>query len=182
MRRAGAPASVSIVKARDSASTWSSLRPNGKSRSSSRKAWFQPARTMAKLRASTCDATGAARVVLAPVSRRGRYAIAGKATGEVGGLVLAGLSRVFRQADADGSAIDACGFRNGSFDFMWRAAHVHHIQHNETTGCVTRHLHTDGPVRIVAAGCRGRGKIPGTHDHAIGARRRTHRGHRCNQS
>ena len=175
MRRAGAPASVSIVKARDSASTWSSLRPNGKSRSSSRKAWFHPARTMAKLRASTCDATGAARVVFAPVSRRDRYAIAGKAIGEVLGLVFAGLSRVFRQADADGSAVDACGFRNGSLDLVWRAAHVHHIKHNETARLITRQLHTCRPVRIVAAGCRGRGKIPGTHDHAIGARSGTHR-------
>ena len=32
---------------------------------------------------------------------RGRYAIAGKAAGEIGGLVLAGLSRVFRQTDGD---------------------------------------------------------------------------------
>jgi hypothetical protein len=34
------------------------------------------------------------------------------------------------------------------------------------------HLHTCCPVRIVTAGCRGSGKIPGTHDHAIGACRR----------
>ena len=57
------------VNARDSASTWSSFRPYGKSRNSSRKAWFQLARTIATLPASTWDATGAARVSFEPVSR-----------------------------------------------------------------------------------------------------------------
>src|SRR5579872_1302886 len=64
-----AGACVSIAQARDSASTWSSLAPPGKPRSSSMKAWFQSPRSNAMRPSATAAAAGAARVSLLPLSR-----------------------------------------------------------------------------------------------------------------
>jgi hypothetical protein len=33
---------------------------------------------------------------------------------------------------------------------------------------ISHELHAGSPIRVIAAGCRGRGKVPGADDHTVG--------------
>ena len=78
--------------------------------------------------------------------------------------MLAGLTGVFRQADADRIV------RRSVRPRRWRPRPRVGVprmrttsKHDETADCCRAQLHADRPVGVVAAGGRGRGEIPRTH-------------------